>query len=98
MLTEEHAQEILHALETLPSEKVAEVRDFALFLQTRYGRTAQIDESDEWSDEDLRDFTSAAMKSAAILERISTLPSEGGGEKFSNREHDRVLYGEKDAA
>jgi hypothetical protein len=60
MLTEKQVEEILHALNQLPSEKVEEARDFILFLQTQYGKR-KIDESDTWSDEDLRDFTSASL-------------------------------------
>ncbi|MFN2456066.1 MAG: hypothetical protein ABR577_17825 [Pyrinomonadaceae bacterium] len=92
MLTEEHAQEILRALRTLPPEKITQARDFIRFLQAQYGRATPIDESDAWTDKDLRYVASAATKSAAILERIAALPSEGNGKKFSNREHDRVLY------
>ena len=28
-----------------------------------------------------------------LLAEIAALPSEGKGEKFSNRDHDRILYG-----
>lgn len=31
--------------------------------------------------------------SAELLAEIAALPSEGKGEKFSNRDHDRILYG-----
>jgi hypothetical protein len=54
--------EILDALKTLPSEKIAEVRDFAVFLRERYGRSEIIDESDEWTEEDLRDFSLASFR------------------------------------
>jgi predicted DNA-binding antitoxin AbrB/MazE fold protein len=30
---------------------------------------------------------------AELLAEIAALPSEGKGEKFSNRDHDRILYG-----
>lgn len=30
---------------------------------------------------------------AELLAEIAALPSEGNGEKFSNRDHDRILYG-----
>jgi predicted DNA-binding antitoxin AbrB/MazE fold protein len=32
---------------------------------------------------------------AAILSAIASLPLEGNGEPFSGRDHDKVLYGEK---
>jgi len=63
MLTEKQAEEILRALNHLPAEKVAEARDFVLFLQAQYGQR-KIDESDVWTDEDLRDFTAAALSYA----------------------------------
>ena len=34
---------------------------------------------------------------AEILAEIAALPMEGGGEEFSNRDHDRILYGERGA-
>lgn len=30
---------------------------------------------------------------AELLAEIAALPSKGKGEKFSNRDHDRILYG-----
>lgn len=30
---------------------------------------------------------------AELLAEIAALPPEGNGEKFSNRDHDRILYG-----
>lgn len=64
MPTEEQAQEILRGLKSLPADKVAAVRDFVRFLQAQYGGPQGVDESDEWSDEDLRDFTSASLQHA----------------------------------
>ena len=52
--------EILDVLKTLPSEKVNEVKDFAIFLRERYGKPPIIDENDEWTDEDLQDVTNAS--------------------------------------
>ena len=34
---------------------------------------------------------------AEILAEIAALPIEGGGEEFSGRDHDRILYGKKGA-
>lgn len=62
MLNEKDVAEIVHALNQLPAEKVEEARDFILFLQKQYGQR-QVDESDFWSDEDLRDFTAASLRS-----------------------------------
>ena len=32
---------------------------------------------------------------AELLAEIAALPMEGNGEKFSNRDHDRILYGKE---
>ncbi|OLE55566.1 MAG: hypothetical protein AUG51_02505 [Acidobacteria bacterium 13_1_20CM_3_53_8] len=68
MLTEKQVEEILQALNQLPSEKVEEARDFILFLQSQYGQQ-MIDESDAWTDEDLRDFTAASLSSQSASNR-----------------------------
>ena len=34
---------------------------------------------------------------ADILATIAALPMEAGGEEFSGRDHDKVLYGDQDA-
>jgi len=34
---------------------------------------------------------------AEILSTIAAMPLEAGGEEFSGREHDKILYGEKGA-
>jgi hypothetical protein len=64
MLTEEQAQEILRDLEGLPAEKIEEARDFIRFLQSQYGNEHAADESSEWSDKDLSDFTAASSRHA----------------------------------
>ncbi len=60
--------EIIRDLKALPSEKVAEAKDFIAFLRERYGHTEIIDESDEWTDEDLRDVTIASLRYADEFE------------------------------
>ena len=60
MITEVETTEILKVLKGLPPEKVSEVRNFVDFLQSQYRQSQILDESDEWSDEDLRDFTSSS--------------------------------------
>lgn len=64
MLDRKQAEEILRALSALPADKISEAQDFILFLRTRYGRKSPDDESDAWSEEDLRDLTAAAVKYA----------------------------------
>lgn len=64
MLTKEQAEEILRDLITLPSEKVAEVRDFVRFLKGHSKREKTLDESNVWTDEDLHDLTAAVLNHA----------------------------------
>lgn len=65
MLTTEEAMEIIRTLSTLPSDKVAELRDFACFLQARYGQAPPVGNSAAWTEEDLQDLTAAALRYAA---------------------------------
>lgn len=58
MLTQSQEKEILTLLRTLPKDKVDEVKDFALFLKSKY---QPIDYSTEWTEEDLRDFSNASL-------------------------------------
>lgn len=64
MLTRNQAEEIVSALTALPPEKVTEVQDFIVFLKERYGHEQPIDESDAWSDDDIRDLTNAVLSHA----------------------------------
>ncbi len=57
MNTNTETSDILRVLSGLPTEKVRQVRDFANFLDLQYRKSLEVDESDEWSDEDLRDFS-----------------------------------------
>lgn len=51
------ANEIVRIASGLPNDRVRQLLDFAHFIDLEYRKTLEIDESDEWSDEDLRDFT-----------------------------------------
>ena len=62
MMSRDQAEEILRLLNSLPDEKIQEVKDFALFLKSRYGQP--VDESTEWTDEDLRDWTASSLNYA----------------------------------
>jgi hypothetical protein len=64
MVTRTQAIEILEALFSLPTEKVAEVYDFITFLQERYGQRTAVDVSDAWSEEDLHDLMRASLAHA----------------------------------
>jgi hypothetical protein len=67
-MTDTQTLEILEVIKSLPAEKVDEVKDFAIFLRERYGKPEIIDESDEWTDEDLRDVTIASLRYADEFE------------------------------
>jgi hypothetical protein len=64
MLTKNQAEDILLTLRRLPTDKVVEVQDFIRFLTERYAHTTPVDDSDAWSEEDLRDLTAAALERA----------------------------------
>ena len=57
--------EIVKALFSLPTEKLAEVRDYVWFLQARYGHPVPVDISDEWSEADTDGLTTASLAYAA---------------------------------
>ena len=63
-MTDSQTLEIIDVLKSLPSEKIAEVKDFAVFLRERYGKNETIDESDEWTDEDMQDVSNASLNYA----------------------------------
>lgn len=63
-MTDTKTLEILEVIKSLPAEKVDEVKDFAVFLRERYGKGEIINESDEWTDEDMRDITIASLRYA----------------------------------
>ena len=60
-MTRTQTLEMLDVVKSLPSERIEEVKDFAIFLRERYGKSEIIDESDEWTDEDLYDFSAASL-------------------------------------
>ena len=67
-MTETQTLEILEVLKSLPPQKIAEVKDFAVFLRERYGKAEIVDESDEWTEEHLRDVTIASLRYADEFE------------------------------
>ena len=60
MITEAETTEILRVLNGLPKDKIKVVQDFVNFLHLQNQRSQVIDDGDEWSDEDLLDFTSCS--------------------------------------
>ena len=61
MVVKTQIDEIAKALSVLPAEKIAAVQDYVEFLRTRYGHQS-VDESDEWTEEDLHDFAAASAE------------------------------------
>jgi hypothetical protein len=57
-------QEILKLLQNMDPEQVRQVRDFTLFLKVRYKSPLEVDESDSWTEEDMRDATAACLRYA----------------------------------
>jgi hypothetical protein len=68
--------EIMRELTGLPEKRIAEVYDFVLFLKTR---EQDVDVSDDWSEEDMRDATIATMRyaEAELLNEDSSDASVG---------------------
>lgn len=64
MLTRKQAEEILRNLSRLPTEKIVEVHDFILFLKERCGPEKGADEKETWTEEDLRNLTTAVLNHA----------------------------------
>jgi hypothetical protein len=62
MLKPKEIAEISLALWYLPLHKVEEVRNLVLSLKKEFGYNEPIDDSDEWTEEDRRDFQAAALK------------------------------------
>ena len=53
---------LMGAARSLPPELVRQVTDFAEFLGKKHAAPPAVDESDDWSKEDLREFALAAMR------------------------------------
>ena len=93
MITATQETELLRVLATLPPEKFSAARDFILYLQTQYGQQQPVDESDEWSDEDLRGFTAAATRNGQTLTELLAQCEVDTGLTDLARQHDHYLYG-----
>jgi len=57
-------EQIVQILVDLPPAKVVDVRDYVLFLGNRYGYSGAVDESDAWTEDDMRDISMASMNYA----------------------------------
>jgi len=65
MLKPKEIEEITAALWYIPLEKLQEVRALVESLKERFGYPEPIDDSDEWTDEDQREWTEASMRYGA---------------------------------
>lgn len=65
MLKPKEIAEISLALWYLPLEKVEEVRRLVIALKESHGYDEPVDDSDEWTEEDERDFTRASLEKLA---------------------------------
>ncbi len=62
MLKPKAIEEITEALWHIPLERLQEVRALVMSLKGQFGYDEPIDDSDEWTDEDLREWTEASMR------------------------------------
>ena len=60
MTSQACAEEIVHALRALPTDKILEVRDYVLFLKNRYGKQEEPEQSD-WSESDIQAIRQATL-------------------------------------
>jgi hypothetical protein len=62
MLKQKEIDEIGQLLWFLPLDKLTDVREYVIALKKRYGYDNPIDDSDEWTEEDMRDATEASLR------------------------------------
>ena len=62
MLKPKEIEEITAILWYIPLEKLQEVRTLVESLKERFGYPEPTDDSDEWTEEDERDFTLASLR------------------------------------
>ncbi len=86
MVVRNPIDEITEVLHRLPKEKLLAVKDFVDFLSTRANPLAAVDDSDEWTEEDLRDFRLASARHGEIV-----APWDGAIEQPTNGSHEANL-------
>jgi hypothetical protein len=62
MLKKDEINQIAEMLWYVPLDKLAEVRALVSTLKDRHGWPEPVDDSDEWTEEDRREFTEASMR------------------------------------
>ncbi len=63
-LTKVALNDVVSELFKLPSEQIATVYDFILFLQMRHSQP--VDESDSWTEEDINQLREASLQYAGV--------------------------------
>jgi hypothetical protein len=79
VLKPQEIAEIGLALWYLPLAKVAEVRELVLRLKQECGYEEPIDDSDEWTEQDRRDFQNESMKRWEEREGTDATPDTQAG-------------------
>jgi hypothetical protein len=69
--------EIVGELSSLSPEQIGQVRDFVLALKSQAGQT--VEQSDEWTDEDLRDVMYASLSYAEATLSLEELSDDESG-------------------
>jgi hypothetical protein len=59
--TQDRIDEIIEALRHLPTNRLLQVREYVLGLKEKYGHSQPVEESEDWSEDDLRDATIASL-------------------------------------
>lgn len=62
------AEELLEKMKSLPPESLAEVEKFIDSLAARYRQVPPMDDSDDWTEDDLREATLASWRYAQTME------------------------------
>jgi hypothetical protein len=66
--------EVVTEMTSLSPEQIGEVKDFVLFLKSRPAQV--VDESHQWTDEDVRDVTKASLDYASATYLGNELPDD----------------------
>lgn len=62
------AEELLEKMKSLPPESLAEVEKLIDSLAAQYRQVSPMDDSDDWTDDDLREATLASWRYAQTME------------------------------
>jgi hypothetical protein len=86
MLKPKEIAEISLLLWYLPLEKVEEIKKLALQMKDQCGYDEPVDDSDEWTEEDMRDAADASMRYAEETAPYDWDESEAAGDDKSGGE------------